>query len=88
MLEDLKGLSLQQALLHMRWYQKPTAAKVNDALKEAIIQAKEEGFDLQKTYIGWLFSAVVRFKMLSIAYNFDQLMPKYGETNPSSLRTC
>ncbi|KAJ3055064.1 hypothetical protein HK097_011627 [Rhizophlyctis rosea] len=50
-LDELKGLSLQQALLHMKWHQKPTAEKVNDAIREAIIQAKEEGFDLQKTYI-------------------------------------
>jgi hypothetical protein len=48
---DIKGLQLDDALLQLDWSQKTVVDKVHEALTEAIVMAKESGFDLSKTYI-------------------------------------
>jgi ribosomal protein L22 len=48
---DIKGLKLDDALLQLDWSQRMVADKVHEALTEAIVYAKESGFDLSKTYI-------------------------------------
>ncbi|TPX58054.1 hypothetical protein PhCBS80983_g03406 [Powellomyces hirtus] len=49
--DQVKGLTLDQALLQIKWLRKPITKKMEDALKEAIVKAKEEGLDLNKTYV-------------------------------------
>lgn len=49
---QLKGLTLNQALLQLSWNSKTSAKKYGRILEESIIAAKESGFDLKKTYIG------------------------------------
>jgi hypothetical protein len=49
---DIKGLSLNDALLELAWNQKQTSKRAQDSLKEFIIVAKESGFDLEKTFVG------------------------------------
>lgn len=51
-LGEIKGLSLNDALLQLDWNKRNVAAKVHEALEEFIVRSKEEGFDLNKTYIG------------------------------------
>jgi hypothetical protein len=51
-LEAVKGLSLDEALLQMKWYQKPVGDAFTTVLKESIVKLKEEGYNLSKTYIG------------------------------------
>lgn len=50
--DQVKGLTLDQALLQIRWLRKPITKKMEDALKEAIVKAKEQNLDLSKTYVG------------------------------------
>ncbi|KAJ3185003.1 hypothetical protein HDU87_002569 [Geranomyces variabilis] len=49
--DQVKGLSLDQALLQIKWLRKPITKKMEDAISEAIVKAKEAGFDLGKTYV-------------------------------------
>ncbi|KAJ3157460.1 Rab geranylgeranyltransferase [Geranomyces michiganensis] len=49
--DQVKGLSLDQALLQIKWLRKPITKKMEDAISEAIVKARESGFDLGKTYI-------------------------------------
>ncbi|KAI9101938.1 hypothetical protein DFS34DRAFT_612052 [Phlyctochytrium arcticum] len=49
--DQVKGLTIDQALLQIRWLRKPISRKMEAGLKDAIVKAKEEGFDLSKTYI-------------------------------------
>ncbi|KAJ3252060.1 hypothetical protein HK103_001862 [Boothiomyces macroporosus] len=51
-LGDIKGLSLDDALLQLSWNQHRISHKLKETLNEVIVRAKEEGFDLKKTYIG------------------------------------
>jgi hypothetical protein len=48
---EIKGLSLNDALLQLDWSQNRVSKKMKEALKEFIIRAKEEKFNLEKTYI-------------------------------------
>ncbi|KAI8892520.1 hypothetical protein BC833DRAFT_611438 [Globomyces pollinis-pini] len=48
---QIKGLTLNEALLQLDWNKKMITKKMKDAIDEFIIRAKEEGFDLDKTYI-------------------------------------
>ncbi|KAJ3268061.1 hypothetical protein HDV01_003502 [Terramyces sp. JEL0728] len=50
-LGDIKGLSLDDALLQLSWNQHRISHKLKDTLKEVIVRAKEEGFDLKRTFI-------------------------------------
>ncbi|KND01241.1 uncharacterized protein SPPG_04332 [Spizellomyces punctatus DAOM BR117] len=49
--DQVKGLTLDQALLQIRWLRKPITKKMEEALKEAIVKAKEQGLDLKKTFV-------------------------------------
>lgn len=48
---EIKGLSLNDALLQLEWSQNKVSLKVKEALKEFIIRAKEANFVLEKTFI-------------------------------------
>ncbi|KAJ3005143.1 hypothetical protein HKX48_000846, partial [Thoreauomyces humboldtii] len=49
--DQVKGLTVDQALLQIRWERKPVTGKMVDAIEEALVKAKEEGLDLTRTYI-------------------------------------
>ncbi|KAI8928801.1 hypothetical protein BC831DRAFT_446628 [Entophlyctis helioformis] len=53
---DIKGLSLDDALLQLAWHQKPIGKRMRKALSDFILVAKEEGFDLKRTYIAEAFA--------------------------------
>ncbi|KAJ3300006.1 hypothetical protein HK104_005260 [Borealophlyctis nickersoniae] len=53
--DQVKGLTLDQAFLQIKWFRKPITKRMEDALKEAMTQAKEQGFDLTKTYVADAF---------------------------------
>jgi hypothetical protein len=48
---DVKGLTLDDALLQLDWNQRKISEKFHEALTEGIVHCKEHGFDLSKTYI-------------------------------------
>lgn len=48
---EIKGLSLDDALLQLEWGKKMISLNVKDALNDAIIKAKKHGFNLSNTYI-------------------------------------
>ncbi|KAJ3041048.1 hypothetical protein HDV00_009948 [Rhizophlyctis rosea] len=48
---ETKGLTLQQAFLQIKYLRARIVERMKDALNEGIIQAKEAGFDLNKTYV-------------------------------------
>lgn len=50
--DQVKGLSLEQALLQLKWTRKEVSKKLRNALEEAIVMAREQGFNLSKTYVG------------------------------------
>lgn len=50
--DQVKGLSLDSALLQLRWHRKPITDKFLMALEEAMVKAHKNGLDLSKTYIG------------------------------------
>ncbi|KAJ3189220.1 hypothetical protein HDU85_002845 [Gaertneriomyces sp. JEL0708] len=67
--DQIKGLSLDQALLQLRWHRKPITKKVEAALQEAIVKAKEAGFDLSKTYVADAYvkdSAILQMQMVKM----------------------
>jgi hypothetical protein len=49
---EVKGLTLNQALLQLSWNRKIISQKFQSALEEFIVIAKEKGYNLDKTYIG------------------------------------
>jgi hypothetical protein len=51
--EDVKGLSLNEALLALKWHQSPSGDHYLTILQESIIKAKEAGLDLKHTYIAY-----------------------------------
>ncbi|KAH6565850.1 hypothetical protein BASA50_000071 [Batrachochytrium salamandrivorans] len=48
---NLKGLSLNDALLQLAWHQRPITKRMMEAIEACIVHAKEEGYDLNRTYI-------------------------------------
>ncbi|KAJ1344808.1 hypothetical protein BSLG_000323 [Batrachochytrium salamandrivorans] len=46
-----KGLSLNDALLQLAWHQRPITKRMMEAIEACIVHAKEEGYDLNRTYI-------------------------------------
>ncbi|KAI8812278.1 hypothetical protein BJ742DRAFT_768357 [Cladochytrium replicatum] len=54
--DQVKGLSLEKALLQLRWHQKPITKKFESALRKAIVKAKEDGLVLSKTYIADVYT--------------------------------
>ncbi|KAJ3115112.1 hypothetical protein HDU96_001171 [Phlyctochytrium bullatum] len=54
---QIRGLTLDEALMQLRWLRKPIARKAEEALAEAIVVAKDrDGLDLSKTYIADAFA--------------------------------
>ncbi|KAK5665212.1 hypothetical protein QVD99_008057 [Batrachochytrium dendrobatidis] len=49
---NIQGLSLNDALLQLAWHDKPITSHMMKAIECCIVYAKEEGYDLEKTYIG------------------------------------
>lgn len=52
LLEEIKGLTLDEALIQLRFHRDLVGSRYLGLLTESIIKAKEAGFDLAKTYIG------------------------------------
>lgn len=50
--DQIKGLTLEQALLQMRWHRRQICRPMTDAITQGIVQAKESGYDLSKTFVG------------------------------------
>jgi hypothetical protein len=48
---SIKGLDLNSALAELKWDRRPIASFMTNALAEAIVKAKESGYDLKKTYV-------------------------------------
>ncbi|KAI8821240.1 hypothetical protein BJ741DRAFT_715630 [Chytriomyces cf. hyalinus JEL632] len=56
LLNDIRGLPLQDALLTLAWHRKRITSKVSKPLENALVKAKLEGnFDLEKTYVADAF---------------------------------
>ncbi|KAJ3407888.1 hypothetical protein HDU80_007518 [Chytriomyces hyalinus] len=56
LLNDIRGLSLQDALLTLAWHRKRITSKLSKPLENALVKAKLEGnFDLEKTYVADAF---------------------------------
>ncbi|KAI9363995.1 hypothetical protein DFJ73DRAFT_810558 [Zopfochytrium polystomum] len=54
-LTDIRGLSLNDALLQLKWQRKKISLKMEQVLANAIVKAKDEGLDLSKTYVADCF---------------------------------
>ncbi|KAI8831561.1 hypothetical protein BC829DRAFT_409507, partial [Chytridium lagenaria] len=55
LVSQVKGLTIEEALLQVRWLRKRISRKMEEALSEAIVKAKDSGLDLSKTYIADAF---------------------------------
>lgn len=49
---EVKGLSLDEALLQLSWNRKQISTHFKEGLQEFIVKAQEHGLNLEKTYIG------------------------------------
>nr|KAJ3418158.1 hypothetical protein HK105_000272 [Polyrhizophydium stewartii] len=67
----IKGLTLDEALLQLAWHDKPIGRRMRDMLELFIMQAKEAGFDLKRTYVA---EAITRKNKAIVS---EQLMKKY-----------
>lgn len=57
---DVKGLSLSQALRQAKWHAGNPGLRLMEALSESVVKAKESGFDLSKTFVGVFHCHVIR----------------------------
>ncbi|KAJ1529085.1 hypothetical protein HK405_002278, partial [Cladochytrium tenue] len=57
LISQVKGLPLDDAILQLRWLRKNVSARMQKALANAIVKAKDEGLDLSKTYVADVFAA-------------------------------
>ena len=62
--DSIKGLVLEKAFLELKWHRKGVNPLLYEALAEALVKAKESGFDLQKTYVGGCFTNVLQLNLI------------------------
>ncbi|KAJ3353224.1 Nucleoside diphosphate kinase A [Entophlyctis luteolus] len=55
LLSDIRGLSLKDALLTLKWHRKRITRKMVDVMEKAIVKAKEDGLDLDRTFVADAF---------------------------------
>ncbi|KAI9204882.1 uncharacterized protein BJ171DRAFT_503945 [Polychytrium aggregatum] len=78
--DDVKGLTLNQALLQIEWYRKPITRKMKECITEAIVLAKEQGYDLNKTYIAEAYVKPEAVLSEKLTKNFIRGRGRYGST--------
>jgi hypothetical protein len=52
LMDQVKGLSLDDALVQLRFHRKPITRHFTRAFEEGIVKAKESGLDLERTFVG------------------------------------
>jgi hypothetical protein len=52
LLNDIRGLSFDKAMLQLSWKRGGASPVVQEALKEALLKANDQSYDLSKIYIG------------------------------------
>ncbi|TPX34737.1 hypothetical protein SmJEL517_g02712 [Synchytrium microbalum] len=86
--DAIKGLTLDQALLQLRWFQKPAARRFEEKLVEAAVQLGDDGWKLPSTYVAHcMLSQTNEHLSQTHMRKYVKGRGRYGST-PHPLVTC